>query len=263
MSDRAPRGETSFMRAPEPKLIVNVTRGNVVCERVTVAGDALTRVCGFLGRGAPAKSEGLLVRDAPSVHTFFTRVAIDAVFLDSELRVVKLVPHLKPWRTARAPEASAVLELAEGETEHRGIGISNLLAVVDQAAGHDGSSTTCALLVSRDRRYRSVVSMLLTRRGYRVVMALGDEDIADLAMREGAAVVVIDASASLTEAARDLAKLQALCPGVGVVLVADAPQQGPDSTPVVLKWGAFGSLFEAIEKVRNSNHSRKLGNVLG
>jgi hypothetical protein len=251
------------MRESDPKLIINVTSGNVVCERAVVVTDALARVRGLLGRDAPTSSEGLLFRETPSLRNFFTRASIDAVFLDAELRVIRLVPALKPWRTASTMYSSAVLALAEGEADRRGLELSNLLAVLDKATALHAEKGSCALLVSKDRRYRSVVSMLLTRRGYRVVLALGDEDIADLARREDASVVVYDASPSLAEAAREVEKLQALCPSVGVVLVADSASHGPDSLPVVLKWGAFGSLFEAIEQVRSGNQTRRLGHVVG
>jgi uncharacterized membrane protein (UPF0127 family) len=42
------------------------------------------------------------------------RFAIDAVFCDRDLRVVKVVRELKPWRLAAARGASVVVELAAG-----------------------------------------------------------------------------------------------------------------------------------------------------
>jgi len=43
---------------------------------------------------------------------FFMRFPIDAVFTDRSGRVVRVVPHLKPWRLAiGGKDAHAVLEL--------------------------------------------------------------------------------------------------------------------------------------------------------
>jgi uncharacterized membrane protein (UPF0127 family) len=42
------------------------------------------------------------------------RIAIDAVFLDRQLRIKKLVPNLRPWRIAVCLSAGSVLELRAG-----------------------------------------------------------------------------------------------------------------------------------------------------
>ena len=52
---------------------------------------------------------------------FFMRFAIDAVFLDAEGTVLKVVEGLRPWRVAGCRGAKAVLEFAAGEAEQRGI----------------------------------------------------------------------------------------------------------------------------------------------
>jgi hypothetical protein len=98
--------------------------------------------------------------------------------------------------------------------------------------------------------------MLLTRRGYRPVLKRGPEDLAELVTREHVDVVLIDASPSLGEAALQASKLQALCPRVAVVAVSDDPHARLGSLPVLLKWGAFGSLFEAIEHERSGREVR-------
>ena len=72
----------------------------MVCERCVFADTALARVRGLLGRASLPSGEGILLRPASSVHTAFMRFPIDVVFLDRELRVLKVVPGLPPWRTA-------------------------------------------------------------------------------------------------------------------------------------------------------------------
>ena len=93
----------------------------VVCEECLVADRPLARMRGLLGRTDLPRGEGVLLRPAGSIHTFFMRFPIDAVFVDREGTVVGVEHRLKPWRTARRPGAHAVLELAAGEADARGV----------------------------------------------------------------------------------------------------------------------------------------------
>jgi uncharacterized membrane protein (UPF0127 family) len=104
-------------------------RGATVCERCTVAGTAVARARGLLGRRELPGGEGLLLRPASSIHTLFMRFPIDVVFLDRELTVRKVVPRLRPWRLAFGLGSHAVLELAAGECERRGIARGDRLTV--------------------------------------------------------------------------------------------------------------------------------------
>ena len=99
----------------------------VVCERCVLADDALSRMRGLLGRSALAREEGILLRPASSVHTWFMRFPIDVVFLDRDLSVLRVVPRLGPWRGAARRRAAAVLELAAGESERRGLEVGQQL----------------------------------------------------------------------------------------------------------------------------------------
>jgi uncharacterized membrane protein (UPF0127 family) len=88
--------------------------GRVVCARCAVADRPLARMRGLLGRSGLAPDEGLLLRPTGSVHTAFMRFPIDVVLLDRELRVLRVVPALPPWRAAAARRARAALELPAG-----------------------------------------------------------------------------------------------------------------------------------------------------
>jgi uncharacterized membrane protein (UPF0127 family) len=93
----------------------------VVCERCRVADHPLSRMRGLLGRSDLPQGEGVLLRPAGSIHTFFMRFPIDAVFLGEDDEVLEVVPRLKAWRAAGVKGAKSVLELAAGEAEARGI----------------------------------------------------------------------------------------------------------------------------------------------
>ena len=105
--------------------------GRVVCEACVVADTAPARLRGLLGRRSLPPGEGMLLRPAPSIHTFFMRFPIDVVFLDAELRVLRVVESLRPWRGAACRRARAALELPAGEAAARRIVAGERLALVE------------------------------------------------------------------------------------------------------------------------------------
>jgi uncharacterized membrane protein (UPF0127 family) len=105
--------------------------GRIICERCLVADRPHTRLRGLLGRRALSRDEGLLLRPSPSIHTWFMRFPIDAVFLDAQLRVIGVAPDLAPWRMAARRGARAVLELAAGEAARRRLDAGASLVLLD------------------------------------------------------------------------------------------------------------------------------------
>ena len=101
--------------------------GKIVCDRCTLARDTYSRMVGLLGRTGLSQGEGILLQPAGSIHTFFMRFPIDAVFLDRERRVVRIAASMKPWRTAAARRSRSVLELAAGEAKRIGLQPGNVL----------------------------------------------------------------------------------------------------------------------------------------
>ena len=99
----------------------------VACERCDVADHLVPRMRGLLGRSDLPQGEGVLLRPAGSIHTFFMRFPIDVVFLNEEDEVVKVVHRLPAWRAAGVKGARSVLELAAGEAEARGIEVGSTL----------------------------------------------------------------------------------------------------------------------------------------
>jgi uncharacterized membrane protein (UPF0127 family) len=95
--------------------------GRVVCERCAIADSFVTRLRGLLGRGELPRDEGVLINPSSSIHTWFMRFPIDVVFLDRDLRVVRVAADVRPWRLRWGKGARQVLELAAGEAAARGI----------------------------------------------------------------------------------------------------------------------------------------------
>ena len=110
-----------------PEIAIRREDGSIVCERCVLADTALTRMKGLLGRRGLPSGEGILLKPASSVHMAFMRFPIDAVFLDRELRVVKIADDLRPWRAAGSRGAKAVLEIPAGEAGRRGVRVGDQL----------------------------------------------------------------------------------------------------------------------------------------
>ena len=265
--------------AKETKLIVNLTRGNVVCEQVFIADRARRRMRGLLGRRSLPPGEGMLLQPSPSIHTAFMRFPIDVVFLDRNLRVIKVVEHLPPWHTASAMEGRSTLELSACEIVRRRVQVGDQLLTVQPTvadaepmqspvtAAAEGVATEIAptqgtkvLLVGTDRRFRSVAATLLARRGCEVSVSERIVGVAELAQREGVDVVVLDAGALPTAATLAAAELDMLEPRVGVVLVSGEEQTGVPTTRVLEKWGEFDALFGAITQARPTPRNAGLSN---
>ena len=109
--------------------VVRKEDGTVVCARCVVADSAWTRTKGLLGRSSLEEDEGILLEPGGSIHMFFMRFPIDAVFLDRELRVLRVAAGLHPWRMASKRGAKAVLELPAGRCARVGIAVGNRLVL--------------------------------------------------------------------------------------------------------------------------------------
>lgn len=92
----------------------NKTKNRLLVERLFLAKTTLQKMKGLLGRTGLELNEGILLEHCRSIHTCFMKFPIDAVFVDSGLRVTKIISNLKPWRLACAWAASHCIEVAAG-----------------------------------------------------------------------------------------------------------------------------------------------------
>jgi uncharacterized membrane protein (UPF0127 family) len=123
--------------SPESRTVrvENATRGTVVGDRIRVAASLRDRTVGLLRTRALAPGEGLWIEQAPSIHMFFMRYAIDAVFVDTGGRVTKVVSDLRPWRVVWwAPGARDCVELPVGAADAAAIQVGDELRRVEPAS---------------------------------------------------------------------------------------------------------------------------------
>lgn len=114
--------------ADTPVLVVRrVPDGAVVADRMTQALSFWARFRGLMGRASLPAGEGLWIPDS-SIHMFFMRFPIDALFLSApdvtgRRKVVAMRPDLKPWTGLVLPikGAEGVVELPAGALAGAGI----------------------------------------------------------------------------------------------------------------------------------------------
>ena len=113
----------------------NQTRGTVVGDRVRVASSLRDRTVGLLGTNSLPPGGGLWIERSPSIHMFFMRYAIDAVFVSKAGRVTKIAANLKPWRVVWwARGAADCLELPVGAVAASSTQVGDELALEDVSA---------------------------------------------------------------------------------------------------------------------------------
>lgn len=113
----------------------NADRGTIVASDARLASDLVSRFFGLMGRKGVPEGGGLLLTRSASIHSFFMRFRFDAVFLDKEDRVVKIVPAMRQWWLAFGGRgAKDVIELPAGVAERTGTTVGDRLVFEDPIA---------------------------------------------------------------------------------------------------------------------------------
>lgn len=99
----------------------NADRGTVIATDARLADGFVSRFFGLMGRKGVPEGGGLLLTHSASIHSFFMRFRFDAIFLDREDRVVKVVPAMRQWWLAFGGRgAKDTLELPAGVAARTG-----------------------------------------------------------------------------------------------------------------------------------------------
>jgi uncharacterized membrane protein (UPF0127 family) len=236
-----------------------------------VADTTLRRLRGLLGRRELSPGDGIVLRPGWSIHTAFMLFPIDVAFVDADQVVIKVVQNLKPFRASVCRGARDVVELAAGEAERRGLKPGDRLAWAARGvngrapapsrpspAGRDAATASPTrpirvLLGTRDDQFLRLAEFLLTRNGFAVETTREIANAVDLVWRQRLDVVVLDATDSLSEAARTAAAIEALHPQVAVLIVCDDERPKPSTgLPIREKWEALETLSDDIRRSYSS-----------
>ncbi len=112
--------------------VLNATRGSDVVTAGKRADNFLTRLVGLMGKGSIGDGFGLLIEPCDSIHMFFMRFPIDALYVDRDGRVLRVCRNLRPWRVGPFVRRSQyVLELPAGTAERTGTREGDQLQLVE------------------------------------------------------------------------------------------------------------------------------------
>lgn len=97
-------------------IALRTAEGRFIAHEVRIAYSFAARLRALSFECSLPTRAGLLISPAHGVHTFGMRFAVDVVFLNRQMRVLRLAQRVQPWRVLLGPRGTGrVLELAAGQ----------------------------------------------------------------------------------------------------------------------------------------------------
>jgi len=94
----------------------------LIVGEVMIADTFLSRFVGLLNRNFINGDEGLFLKKCSSIHCFFMKFSIDAVYLSKDMQVL-YKETLKPWEIGKiVKNTKHILELKEGKSSEVNVG---------------------------------------------------------------------------------------------------------------------------------------------
>lgn len=118
--------------------VVDRDTGVVVADQLRPAHTHWTRMKGLLGTRSLPEGHGLWIKPCNQIHMYFMTYAVDLVFLDEDLRVVKLISNQPVSSISpKVAQAESVIELPVGSVDRAGLREGALLAIEGQQEGRE------------------------------------------------------------------------------------------------------------------------------
>lgn len=103
--------------------VVNTTTGQTLAQYAAVAETIISRFFGLQGKRRLPLGTGLVLIPTSSIHMFFMRIRIDAIFVATDGRVVHVGERLRPWTIGPiVPGALYCVELPAGTAANTKVG---------------------------------------------------------------------------------------------------------------------------------------------
>lgn len=113
----------------------NTTRGTTLATNAQLASSYWSRFWGLMLKTRVPEGGGILLTTSSSIHSCFMLMRFDAVFLDDDGRVIKVVHRMRPWWVSFGGKGSKhTLELAAGAVEPTGTVAGDQLVFEDPAS---------------------------------------------------------------------------------------------------------------------------------
>jgi uncharacterized protein len=114
--------------------IQDTRTGEALAEQAGWCSSLWSRFRGLMFRRSLPPGGGIVLVPCGSVHMAFMWMALDVVYVDRDLRVVKLVSRLKPYRLSfGGRRAHAAIELPAGTLDGTAVAVGDALRVTPSA----------------------------------------------------------------------------------------------------------------------------------
>ena len=88
--------------------------GQCISSLMTIPESFYQRAKGLLGKKYIDKRESMLFYNCSSIHMFGMKFPIDIAYLDNDMRILKLVKNVKPWKLSSCKGANHTIEFSLG-----------------------------------------------------------------------------------------------------------------------------------------------------
>jgi uncharacterized membrane protein (UPF0127 family) len=107
------------------------SNAELLIDQLQLAESFFARARGLLGRRDLPGNEALWIKPCRDIHTFFMKFAIDCVFLDNKMKIVKIACDVTPYKLI-GPfwKSSSVIEFHSGFVEEKKLRVGDQLYVV-------------------------------------------------------------------------------------------------------------------------------------
>lgn len=96
-------------------ILIHKKSNTVLGEDIKIATSFIDRLRGLMFR-RKIVGDGLIIEPCTSIHNCFVFFPIDAVFVDGDFKIVKILRNFKPWRFSLIYfKARKVIELPSGK----------------------------------------------------------------------------------------------------------------------------------------------------
>ena len=104
------------------------SNSQMLFEKLNRADSLIPRMVGLLGRKHLSQDEAMWFTQCSGIHTWFMKISIDCVFVDSTGKIIKIYHHIKPWRFAGPVwKATDAIEMAAGMAKLKNLQVGDII----------------------------------------------------------------------------------------------------------------------------------------
>lgn len=103
----------------------------IIAYELEMARTQAQKTKGLLGRKTFSPGEGLFIEHCHSIHMWFMKFPIDVLYVDSDLKILKVVKELKVWMFSACGRATHTIELPVGTVALHFLQVGDRLQIIE------------------------------------------------------------------------------------------------------------------------------------